>query len=328
MLWIWDSTLGWLVRSAIHAGAASLLVITLAFPAFADPRSEELASLAYARGEAAASRQDYPAAARAFAAADAYAPNAVALEAALKTSLLADDAVFAMSLVSRANRSAETAALPVVKEVFERFRRAGGTIVAECASEDACKLSIDGASVSGQSAWVLAGDHGVALVGEGRVREEVVHIEGGGSVVVTLPARVPIAVPPPRQVPEAEAPADGSSSDGMHWTQVVFWTAIGADTVLTATTIVWGVRLRQHHGQFVALGCETPGLGRHDECQIVASDGKTTQTELHVLTGVTVGATVATALYGALGVRWSDPMQPDRLQVVVAPGHFALRGTW
>jgi len=66
---------------------------------------------AYARGTSAYRRGDYAAAAREYAAADALAPNPVALQAAIDATVLGDDPVFGTTLLDRARGEPRTDAL-------------------------------------------------------------------------------------------------------------------------------------------------------------------------------------------------------------------------
>jgi len=85
--------------------AAALMVAPLAARAD-DP---EAARAAYDRGAAAFKAKRYAEAAAELVRADALAPNAVALESALKAAELADDAALAMTLADRAEQRAGVA---------------------------------------------------------------------------------------------------------------------------------------------------------------------------------------------------------------------------
>src|SRR6185503_19747013 len=102
------------------------------------------------------------AAATLFARADELAPNAAALEAALRAAVKADRAVLGMELVRRAEgRSPDGTLLEATEEARSEFRARVGKLTVVCS---ACSPTVDGkAWEPGKTQWVEAGYHLVAL---------------------------------------------------------------------------------------------------------------------------------------------------------------------
>ena len=110
---------------------------------------------------------DYATAARAsYAAADALAPNPVALQAAIDATVLGDDPVFGTTLLDRARGEPRTDALLTSMMTAERkFAHRVGRIRLRCPSAP-CLAAIDGvAAVAGDPIVVRVGSHAVTLEG-------------------------------------------------------------------------------------------------------------------------------------------------------------------
>src|SRR5438105_8056926 len=135
---------------------ASAIALVLALAASASTARaatpEELrAREAYDRGTAAYDRGDYATAARELAAADALAPNPVALQAALDAALRADDPVVGMVLLERSTRFTPDGALAeMIRTARARFAHRTAFVHVACGSAP-CVCSIDGATVDARA---------------------------------------------------------------------------------------------------------------------------------------------------------------------------------
>ncbi|HEY3819202.1 MAG TPA: hypothetical protein VGL81_18665, partial [Polyangiaceae bacterium] len=160
---------------------------------------------AYARGTSAFRRGDYATAAREYAAADALAPNPVALQAALDATVLADDPVFGTVLLERARGAPRTNALVTTMLTAEKkFAHRVGRIRLQCPSSP-CLGAIDGAAaVTGEPIVVRVGSHSVTLEAPGAVLQRVVTVSPDDTVLVSpspSPEPAPVPAPPPTPSP-------------------------------------------------------------------------------------------------------------------------------
>ncbi len=312
-------------KSAAVAIVAAMLL--LAAPSHAEQDPAEQASAAYRRGQAASSRRDYLEAARAFAEADSILANPVALESAIKASILADDPAMGMQLAERAHRGAAYAALSVVQEAFEKFRNRVGKIEINCDTAALCEATVDGAALPGKDGWFAIGTHTVSLRAGDRSHQETVTLEGGGRVEVKMPpaaVAAPVAAPavfPPAAVaPREPEPIDQGVDGGT----VVFWTGVGLTGALTAGAFVSLADLVSKHGDF-ADACEN-AVGPVPTCAELASDGEAAQTRTWILGGAAMGFAVVTGIVGVTVVEWSDSKSVASLRLRVAPAGFAFEG--
>lgn len=240
---------------------------------------------AYDRGVAAFEAKDFAAAARAFAEADATVPNAVALATALDAATRADDAVFAMELVARADVRKETnpQVLAAVQEARTRFARRVGRIRVACVG---CSASVDEVPiVIGELRVVRVGEHRVRLRTEQTTELRVVDVQPEATSLVELaPAPAPARV----------------RDDGV--SPAYFFLGLGATVALAGATTVTALAARADHRSFDAQGCahaSTPS------CVDLADRGSSEQTRTNVLLGVTAAAAITTAAIGLFVVRWS-----------------------
>ncbi len=271
------------------------------------------AHAAYARGTTAFRRGDYASAAREYAAADALAPNPVALQAALDATVLADDPVFGTTLLDRARGEPRTDALLTTMLTAEKkFAHRVGRIRLQCPASP-CLGAIDGAAaVTGEPIVVRVGSHAVTLEAAGTLVQRVVTVAPDDTILVA-----PDAAPPPvpassspalRFPPAALTPTPAPSpthapvpapSPAHHagLSPFFFYTALGATAVVGGFAIASGVDTADRHSAF-EQHC-TPS------CGTLSSQGQSAQLRTNVLLGVTAGLGVAT-LVTALLVRWHD----------------------
>ena len=265
---------------------------------------------AYARGTSAFRRGDYATAAREYAAADALAPNPVALQAALDATVLADDPVFGTTLLDRARGEPRTDALLTTMLTAERkFAHRVGRIRLQCPSAP-CLGAIDGAAaVAGEALVVRVGSHAVTLEAAGTLVQRVVTVAPDETIVVapdsapTLPPSLsPTPTPTPTPTP-ALPPARPHPSPPPHPGLSPLWlyVGLGATAVAGGFAIGSGVDTANQHASFDHL-CLTSAA---PSCNGLASDGRSAQERTNVLIAVTGGLGAAT-LVTALFVRWRD----------------------
>jgi hypothetical protein len=278
-------------------------------PSRAQPPGGADAHDAYARGTSAYRRGDYATAAREYAAADALAPNPVALQAAIDATVLADDPVFGTMLLDRARGMPRTDALLTTMLTADRkFAHRVGRIRLQCPSAP-CLAAIDGAAaVAGDAIVVRVGSHAVTLEAAGTLVQRVVTVAPDETIVVApdsapvVPTPSPSLAPtppspaprPPEPPPVAPAPRGGLSPG---W----FYAGLGATAVAGGLAIGFGVDTASRHGSF-DRACGPPGPS---SCGSLASEGQAAQTRTNVMLGVTAGLGALT-LASALLVRWRD----------------------
>lgn len=303
----------------------------------------------YDQGAAAYRRGEYAAAAELFARADEIAPNAVALEAALRAALRADEPVLGIELAERAEerleaRSRERGDARSKERMNERARarereadgRGASLLAAAGAARDAfasrvgrieascrgCTARIDGASVPpGRPRWVEAGFHLVQLGSSGRIERRLVNVEPGTLVRVELarppkPAVAassepsPVAAAPPRASDSSQEPP--AAPEGRGLSPAWFWGGTAVTGALAVATALSAVDTAMKYSAFVA-----------EPTRYAASAGQAAEARTFVLLGVTAGAGIATAILGIAGVRWhrADPAVTGSLH----PGGASLR---
>jgi hypothetical protein len=280
----------------------------------ADTASDAQAHAAYERGTAAFRKGDYPTAAREYSAADALAPNPVALQAALDASVLADDPVLGETLLERARRLPRSEALAgSIAGAERRFAHRTGVLVLACAAPP-CLTAIDGvATPPGVATVVRVGSHTVTLETGGTITTRVVAIAPDQTFTVTpdarsttgptpMPMPAPMPAPTPTPTPAlapAPAPTPAPSPHGLSPT--FFWLSAGATTLAVAATIASGADTAAQHSTFVRRCATNPG----SSCPGLRTDGIAAQTRTNVLVGVSAALAAATVVT-AFVVHWHD----------------------
>jgi hypothetical protein len=265
---------------------------------------------AYARGTSAYRRGDYATAAREYAAADALAPNPIALQAAIDATVLGDDPVFGTTLLDRARGEPRTDALLTTMLTAEhKFAHRVGRIRLQCPSAP-CLGAIDGAAaVAGEALVVRVGSHAVTLEAAGTLVQRVVTVAPDETIVVgpdfapspltpapspSLPPSPSLSRPHPPPVAPAPAPHGGLSP-------LWLYVGLGATAVAGAFTIGSGIDTANQHASFQRTCVTNAAPG----CDGLASDGRSAQERTNILIAVTAGLGAAT-LVTALFVRWRD----------------------
>lgn len=271
---------------------AALFVAATGFAsvAHADPGA---AQQAYERASEAFGRKSYSEAAAGFALADRLQPNPVALEAAFKAVLLADDPVLGMELVERAEQRPPNPKIEgYLKQAKAAFGQRAGKLAVTCADERGCTVKLNGAVLElGKRHWVRAGTQVLEVTVDGKSTTHNVEIKAGASLDFTAPAPpkpveavtppAPIApTAPARQQPKFNTPAPSS---GLH--PAVFGVTAGLFAVAGGVTIWSGVDTLSLNDRYLEEGDDSarePGMAAQDRT--------------NVLIGVTIGGAIATTL--------------------------------
>ena len=271
---------------------------------------------AYARGTSAYRRGDYATAAREYAAADALAPNPIALQAAIDATVLGDDPVFGTTLLDRARGEARTDALLTTMLTAERkFAHRVGRIRLQCPSAP-CLGAIDGAAaVAGEAIDVRVGSHAVTLEAAGALVQRVVKVAPDDTIVVgpdlapaaPVPSPSPLPSPPspsrlpPSRPPTPTPPPPLALTARAGLSPVWLYAGLGATAVAGVFAVGSGVDTASRHTSF-EHACVPTAV---PTCAGLASDGRSAELRTNVLIGVTAGLGAAT-LVTALLVRWHD----------------------
>lgn len=283
------------------------------------------ARAAYDRGKRAHAAGDHVAAARAFAEADALVPEAASLEAAIESSMRADDAVLGAELLDRgASRTVDASLEKTMSNARARFAGRTGIVKAECASQTPCLVSIDGVASDGmRPVHVKIGPHSVVVQRGSERIERLVDVGAGATVIVpppppgttptppAPPPRTPAPAPPPP--PETNAPSTGLSPT---W----FVIGVGATAVAGGFALINGLDALSKHDRFEQGGCLTTSTGpRASDCNAIASEGTAAQTRTNL--GIVLGSVfaVATTALGIWAIQWRDGTTA-RVGAIARPG--------
>jgi len=291
-----------------------------------DPGTIARARAAYDRGKRAHASGDHAAAARAFAEADALVPEAASLEAAIESSMRADDAVLAAELLDRgAARTVDASLEKTMSNARARFAGRTGIVKAECASQTPCLVSIDGVASDGMKpVHVKIGPHSVVVQRGSERIERLVDVGAGATVIVpppppgatptpVPPPRTPAPAPPPPPPPETNAPSTGLSPT---W----FVIGVGATAVAGGFALINGLDALSKHDRFEQGGCLTSSTGpRASDCNAIANEGTAAQTRANL--GIVLGAAfaVATTALGIWAIQWRDGTTA-RVGAIAGPG--------
>jgi hypothetical protein len=306
---------------------AAFAILGTAATALAQEPDLVRARVAYDRGVRANAARDHAGAARAFAEADALAPQTASLEAALESAMKADDALLGAELVDRADGRAPDLGLRTTLEAArKRFAGRTGKVRIECKGEARCLAAVDGIAADARKPiYVAAGPHAVVLQwGEQRI-DRLVDVRPDATVTVSPldPTQVrsgqnePGAGGGPKEPGSGGGPKEpGSGGISPIW----FYVGIGATAVVGGITVVSGLDAVSLHDRFEAVGCGSGGAGRPaSDCGERGREGESAQLRTNVLLGATAALAVTTAVLGIFAVRWKDGSQ-GRITVGTARG--------
>jgi hypothetical protein len=304
---------------------AMLLVGSLANPVAAQsPASEPTPEQVRAAAEAFdLGRQSYKdgrfaEAAEQFERADASAPNATALELAIRARDKAGDLDRAGTLASLAltlypnDENIAKIAPDVIERASAELYELTVTCGEPCEIADGNKV-VHGAAAARRTLFLSAGTHNLrAGFSDGRTLSKSVEATAGasGGVEFTLapaeepaPEVAPVAPPPEPANPE---PDQGPKQKSKGLPPVVFWGAVGATGVLGAVTIWSGIDTVNNPGaDKVKAECSAGD----ENCKLY-KEGRSKQLRTNVLIGVTGAVGIATALVGAFAIDWGKHEEP------------------
>lgn len=292
-----------------------------AAPAGADT-SREQARDAYDLGTAAYKRGDWARAAQAYARADELAPSDVALESALDSALLADDALLGSELADRATsrRNVSEAIAKLAASARAKFAHKTGLVRVACPPKG-CQAEIDGKSAEiGSIRRALVGPH-VAQFRRGSSAESLT-FQVAADQTVDISPRTDLAAreepPPSPRISEQPTPPPVAQRGGISPVWFVTGAAITVGLGVGAA-LSWSDALRKHE-RFDASGCDrTPKPG----CAEASRDGIAAENRTTWLLGGAVAAGAVTAVLGLFLVRWRDAPA-----VAIGAGHDVVTVSW
>lgn len=263
--------------------------VTAARPCRADTHSAE-ARDSYRRGKVAYDSGDFATAARAFAAADAVALNAHVLELAMTSAGRANDPIFGMTLVERADARGLTAAATAGRRLFTSRI---GQVMVVCPEASHCNATMDEAVLSATRAtWVMIGEHAVQLEIDGVVAQIVVKVESGKIAEIKAAERASAEspAPPPPVVTSSPATDLPGKPERARLNAMWFWGGVSATGVLGIASAISGADTMSMHA----------GLGSNPRDAGLADRGRSAETRTNVLlaaTGVVALVTVVISYF-------------------------------
>lgn len=290
--------------------------VLLAVPAVASAQgpsgdARARAKEAYDRGVEAHNKGDMRKAAVEFARADALAPSAVALQAALDAAIEADDPAIGGELLERSAREKPTGPLAAsVHQAKTKFAGRAGRVKVICPAGSTCLATLDGAPMDAtKPTWSRTGQHTVVVQVDGDPQTKLVRVDADQVVEVVgtkkdgAAAASPTGEPaePPKDV--GESPKKKRFEDGLP--PIFFYGGIGVTAVLAGATTFFAVQASSKHDEFDNLGCARANISG---CEELKDDGEGAQTSTNaglVLTGL---AAVATVVVGVAFTNWKAPM--------------------
>lgn len=303
------------MRAAVLVGAC---VATSQVAMAADPPDVARARDAYDRGTRAHAAGDYGAAARAFAEADAIAPTAASLEAAIEAAMRADDAVLGVELLERADARPypDKSLANSVAAARKRFANRTGTIRVDCkgsavAAPARCLVSIDGRVTDATHPVVATvGPHAIIVERGDQRFERLIDVAPNAETLVS-------SADPGKPAPNANAntnvtprePARASDKPKSTRTLSPVWFLVGsAATVGFGTAAVLsGITAVNNHDDFVARGCSPDSAGpRAANCSSLADKGEALTIRTNIFAVVTALFAINTAVLGGWYVNWSS----------------------
>lgn len=316
VLWIVQRTCG--IERAVGI-LALLLTGSVANPVAAqstasEPTPEQVRAAAEAFDLGRQSYKDgrFAEAAEQFERADASAPNATALELAIRARDKAGDLDRAGTLASLALTlypNDENIA-KIAPDVIERASAELYQLIVSCS--EACEISdgnkvVHGTAATRRTLFLSPGTHNLqAGFSDGRTLSKSVTATAGGNGIVEFTftadeAPAPETAPPPPPPEPVKPGADeGVTKKSSGLSPVVFFSGVGATAVLGAVTIWSGIDTVNNPGaDKVKAECAAG-----DQNCALYQQGRSKQTRTNVLIGVTGVVGVATAVIGAFATNW------------------------
>jgi hypothetical protein len=291
------------------------------------PARLNVAAEAFDRGRDAYKAGRFSEAAEQFELADANAPNATALELAIKARDKAGDldragtlAVLALERHPGDENLSKVAPDIVNRAVAELFE-----LTVSCA--DACELAdgtlvVHGTAAKQRTLFLAPGEHSIrAGWPNGRTASKSIEARPGKSETLSFESAEPKAqaeLAAPVQSAPVEQPSAGDEVEKpAGWSPVVFWLSAGATLAAGGVTAWSGLDTVNNPGtDRVKKECAAG-----DENCALYQDGRARQVRTNVLIGVTGGLAVATGLLGALAIDWGggSPSDTARTRIRIRP---------
>lgn len=303
----------------MRRAVVTALLFALALPGVAQAEPSP-AKVAYDRATTEFEAKSYSAAATDFALADELSPNPVALESALKASLLADDPLLGMELVERAKTRPSTPALEgLVGKAKDAFAKRTGKLTVRCPEGHVCSATLVVAGASGGVAripletgkprWLRAGTLVLDTTFEGTYARHQIDVLPESDVSFEVPKPAP--PPPPREekpAPPVEPPPPRRTAHkkDMHGAHPAFFGVTAGLFLASAGVTIWsGVDTLDLHQKWLDHGEDS-----------VRQEGLDAQLRTNVMFGVMGGGAVATTLVGIF-TDWDGA--PEAVRVEAAP---------
>lgn len=288
---------------AIALGLALIMGTPVALAA---PTNRTLAKEAYQRAVDAHSRADYRVAAEEFARADALAPDATALQAALDATLQTDDAVLGAELLERSARAPTSGSLATtIASARARFAGRAGRLRVICPDHKTCLAMLDGVAIeTARPVWAKVGRHTVVLQLDGEAQTKLVDVSASSRILEITP----------------KTPKDPDGKVGVSLPPLVFFLGAGATIVLASGGVAFGLFAKEAHDDFRNGGCESvvkPG------CTDLKESGESRQV---VANALWVSAGAVGLLSAVVGLGFTHWRGRSKTGLVISPttgGAFA-----
>jgi hypothetical protein len=278
-----------------------------------DPRST--AAALYDRAVSAEARGRHAEAARLFAEADEAVPNDVALEAALRAAVVADDVPLGMELAERASSRAMAGPLvAAADDVRARLGPRAGRVRVACPPAARCTAELDGSPMPVDEArWARVGPHEVRVAVGLRREARTAVVERGRITEITADAAT---VGEDRG---AEAAPPGAATHGAGLAPGWLWLGAGLTAAGAVATVASFADTAARHSAFE----------QHPTAD-AASSGRAAEARSFTLLGVTAGLLVATTVVGVVVLRAPGPPRrsasPRTVALGVGPGGLVAAG--
>ncbi|MBX3202385.1 MAG: hypothetical protein KF894_29935 [Labilithrix sp.] len=308
------------------AAVAFVAMMTAPLTASAEPEGRQDAKEAYDRGLEAHKRGALHDAAEEFARADALAPSAVALQAALDAAIEADDAGLGAELLERSKRAPAPPALASsITAAHLKFRGRAGRVRVLCPEGSTCSARIDDKRIDvDRVVWTAIGKRTLRVDLDGNTQAKTVDVSVDQIVDATPSRGAPpsiVMLSPGELVerPRDERAADfgaGDDADGVAvdakgparagrgLPPVVFFGGAALTVALAGVTTWFALDASSTHGAFERAGCASANF---DACEGLKEDGEARQQGTNVALALTAVSGIATALIGVMLTDWGGP---------------------
>ncbi|MBX3219344.1 MAG: hypothetical protein KF795_02425 [Labilithrix sp.] len=313
-------------RGALLGSLVFAALAALSLGAGAEPVDRAGAKEAYDRGVEAHKRGELHDAAEEFARADALAPSAVALQAALDAAIEADDASLGAALLERSKRGPAPPALASsITAAHLKFRGRAGRVRVLCPEGSTCSARLDDKVVDvDRVVWTSTGKHTLRVDLDGNAQAKAVDVSSDQILDVTpnkgAPPSIVLLSPselverpsdarptaPATESDEAEASGGSRAPAGVGpgLPPVVFFGGVALTVALAGVTTWFALDASSTHGAFEKAGCGTANFAA---CEGLKDDGEGSQRATNIALALTAVSGIATALVGVMFTSWGGP---------------------